>query len=59
MSEAMTFYGIPGSAATQMFMLFTDCFFEMPNVQYPDESAHKRKEDLKPNRSPDDERLKV
>ena len=59
MSEAMKFYHIPGSAATQTFMLFMDRFFDMLNVRSPDEYVHKHKEDLKPFRSPDDARLKV
>ena len=58
MSEAMTFCRIPGSAATQTFMLFLHSFFDMLNVQNFDESAQKHKEGLKPYRSPDDERLK-
>ena len=58
MSEAMTFCRIPGSTATQTFMLFLGSFSDMLNVQNLDESAHKCKEDLKPYRSPNDERLK-
>ena len=58
MSEVMKFCRIPGSVATQMFMLFLDSFFDMLNMRNLDESAHKRKEDLKPYRSPNDERLK-
>ena len=58
-SEAMNYYGIPGSAATQTFLVFMDRFFDMLNVRHPDESIHKRKEDLRPYRSVDDERLQV
>ena len=58
-SAAMNFYSNPGSGATQTFMVFLDRFFDMLNVQHPDESAHKRKEDLKPYRSQHDERLQV
>ena len=58
LSEAMTFCRITGSAATQTFMLFLGSFSDMLNVRNLDESAHKCKEDLKPYRSPDDERLK-
>lgn len=48
-----------GSAATQTFMIFMDRFFDMLDVRNPDEVAHKRKEDMRPYKSPDDERLKV
>ena len=58
-SEALGFYGIPGSAATQTFLVFMDRFFDMLNVRHPAEFAQKRKPDLKPYASPDDERLKV
>ena len=43
---------IPGSAATQTFLLFMDRFFDMLNVRHPDEFAHKRKEELKPTPIP-------
>ena len=58
MSEVMKFCRIPGSVATQTFMLFLGSFSDMLNVRNLDESAHKCKEDLKRYRSPDDERLK-
>ena len=59
MSEAMKFYNIPDSAATQTFMLFMDRFFDMLNVRGPNEGTCKHKEDLKPYRSPNDARLQV
>ena len=39
----MTFCRIPGSAATQTFMLLLlDSFFDMLNVRNSDESTHKQ-----------------
>ena len=40
-------------------MLMFDRFFDMLNVRSLDEWAFKRKEDLKPYYSPNDDRLKV
>ena len=54
----MTFCRIPGSAATQTFMLLLDSFLDMLNVRNSDEYTHKHREDLKPYRSPDDKRSK-
>lgn len=58
-SEALSFYAIPGSAAIQTFLIFVDWFFDMLNVRHPDEFARKRKEEFKLYTSPDDDRLKV
>lgn len=56
MSEVMKFYNIADSAATETFMLFMDCFFDMLNVRDPNEGTRKHKDDLKPYRSPNDPR---
>ena len=56
-SEALHYYGIQGSAATQTLLLFMDRFFDMLNVRSKDESVQKRKDDLKPYESADDSRL--
>ena len=56
-SEALRYYGIQGSAATQTLLLFMDRFFDMLNVRSKDESVRKRKDDLKPYESADDSRL--
>ena len=58
-TEALSFYAIPGSAATQTFLTFVDRLFDMLNVRHPDEFAHKRKEEFKLYITPDDDRLKV
>ena len=56
-SEALRYYGIQGSAATQTLLLFMDRFFDMLSVRSKDESVRKRKDDLKPYESADDSRL--
>lgn len=55
----MNFYGIRGSTATQTFLVFMDRLFDMLNVRHPEEYIHKRKDNLKPYKSVDDERLQV
>ena len=57
--EAMKLYDIPGSSATQTFLLFMDRFFDMLNVCSTGEHIHTKKADLKPCTSADDERLQV
>ena len=56
-SEALCYYGIQGSAATQTLLLFKDRFFDMLNMRSKDESVQERKDDLKPYESADDSRL--
>ena len=58
-SEALKFYKVYRSAATQTFLLFMDRFFDMLNVRSPKEFAHKHKDDLKPYTSPEDSLLMV
>ena len=56
-SEALKFYSIRDSAATQTLLLFMDRFFDMLNVRSPEEAVKKRKDDLRPYSSAEDSRL--
>ena len=56
-SEALNYYGIQGSAATQTLLRFMDRFFDMLNVRSKGEAVQKRKDDLKVYESADDSRL--
>ena len=56
-SEALKYYGIQGSAATQTLLCFMDRFFDMLNVQRKGEAVQKRKDHLKVYESADDSRL--
>ena len=58
-SEAMKYYNIAGSSATQTFLLFLDRFFDMLNVRSKGEHVRTKKEDLKPYTSSNDARLQV
>lgn len=55
----MKLYDIPGSSATQTFLLFMDSFFDMLNVRTTGEHIHTKKAELKPYTSADDERLQA
>ena len=57
--DAFAYFGEPETEQLQKFMANFDRFFDGMNVRNMDEWSHKRKPNLKPYYSPDDERLKV
>ena len=58
-SDAFLYFRDPTTTETQKFVLLFDKFFDCLNVRNLDEWAKKRKPDLKPYSSPDDNRLQV
>lgn len=58
-SDALLYFGDPTTQETQKFVLQFDKFFDCLNVRNLDEWALKKKPDLKPYSSPDDDRLQV
>lgn len=59
MANALDFYGIEETKETEKFVRMFDKFFDCLNVRCISASVQHRKSDLRPYRSPDDERLKV
>ena len=59
MASALEFYGGTETVETQLFVKTFDTFFDCLNVRNLDEHKKKRKPNLKPYRSSDDERLTV
>lgn len=59
MSDAFAYFGDPETEQMQKFVTNFDKFFDCMNVRSLDEGSRKRKPNLKPYYSPDDERLKV
>ena len=59
MANALDFYGLEETKETEKFVPMFDKFFDCLNVRCISACVHRRKPDLRPYRSPDDERLKV
>lgn len=57
--DAFAYFGDPETEQLQKFVANFDRFFDCMNVRNMDEWSRKRKPNLKPYYSPDDERLKV
>ena len=55
----MAYFGDPDTAETEIFIRTFDRFFDCLNVRSASEWTQKKKPDLKPYTSSDDERLKV
>jgi len=58
-SDAFAYYGDPDTTETQRFVLMMDRFFDCLNVRNKSEWIKKRKPDLRPYTSPDDDRFSV
>ena len=58
-ANGLDFYGQEETKEMETFVWMFDKFFDCLNVQCTTASAHRRKPDLRPYRSPDDPRLKV
>ena len=58
-ANALEFYGGAETSETKIFVQTFDTFFDCLNVRNLDEHRKKRKPNLTPYRSPDDERLTV
>ena len=59
MAEAFNYYGDEMTRETEIFVRNFDRFFDCLNVRSTDEWIRRRKPDLKPYSSPNDDRLKV
>lgn len=59
MASALEYYGLEETKETVNFVKMFDNFFDCLNVRCISASVQHRKPDLRPYRSPDDERLKV
>lgn len=59
MSDALAYFGNSDTKETEKFILMMDRFFDCLNVRNMDGWAFKRKPDLKPYFSPDDQRFEV
>ena len=59
MADAFAYFGDDLTTETEVFVCNFDRFFDCLNVRSLSEWRTKRKEDLKPYTSPDDNRLKV
>ena len=58
-TNALEFYGGAETSEKKIFIQTFDQFFDCLNVRNLDEHRKKRKPNLRPNKSPDDERLTV
>ena len=58
-ADAFAYFGDPSTRETQKFILMFDRLFDCLNVRDFNQWKVKRKPDLKPYRSVDDERFKV
>ena len=58
-SDALAYYNDPDTEETQRFISMMDRFFDCLNVRNKSEWALKRKPDLKPYASPNDDRFIV
>lgn len=59
MANALNFYGLEEPKETEKFARMFDKLFDLLNICCISASIQHRKPDLRPYRSPDDERLKV
>ncbi len=59
MANALAYFGDPDTKETELFLRNLDRFFDCLNVRSMSESGQKRKDDLRPYVSVDDERLMV
>ncbi len=59
MANGLAYFGDPDTKETELFLRNFDKFFDCLNVRSMSEYGQKKKDDLKPYLSPDDERLKV
>ena len=59
MANALSYFGDPETQETEVFLRYFDRFFDCLNVRSISEAGQKRKDDLKPYISTDDERLTV
>ena len=59
MANAFKYFNDPSTTETQKFVLYFDKLFDCLNVRSTSEWLKKKKPDLKPYRSAEDERLKV
>ena len=59
MANDLDFYGLKETKETEKFVRMFDKSFDCRNVRCISASVQHRKSDLRPYRSPDDERLKV
>lgn len=57
--DAFSYFGDPSTKETEKFVLMMDRFFDCLNVRSLNQWKEKRKPDLKPYVSTDDQRLKV
>ena len=58
-ADAFAYFGDPSTSKTQRFVLMFDRLFDCLNVRNYKQWKEKRKPDLKPYSSADDEKLKV
>ena len=58
-ASAFLYFSDPSTTETQKFVLYFDKFFDCMNVRSTTEWQQKRKPNLKPYQSVDDERLDV
>ncbi len=59
MCDALAYYNNPDTEQTQKFILMMDRFFDCLNVRNRSEWAFRKKSDLKPYTSVDDDRFTV
>ena len=59
MANALEYFKDPDTKETELFIRKFDRFFDCLNVRRMSESGKKRKDNLRPYTSPDDERLTV
>ncbi len=59
MADAFSYFGESETTETEVFVRNFDRFFDCLNVRSKSEGTKKRKPDLRPYTSPEDERLKV
>lgn len=58
-AKAFEFYGDPETTETRRFVKMFDTFFDCLNVRHPTEHKQKRKPNLRPYTSKDDDRFNV